>query len=464
MNIILYNNFSKRKNSTKRPSGGSSVDVKLKENTSLENPTFILSTPISGATYVHVPEWGEYYFVTDCVNLNAGQCELVCECDPMANLRSAIASTEAYVLYDTTANTEIPDTRLATKVKPTVAQNNETCYAKYSKSGNVVATVTGDEQTQVYLLPTSDIIHLVPNSEQMVTDYFVNSYTPAAGNDLDALGQNLFQMIKIAITQGISSGHISENIQDVRWIPFDFTSGITQQVKIGQYLTTLNATPLDYAYRIYNDSVTIQIPWQFNDWRDTDPYTQIYVRIPYIGLVSFPASSLVGQSAITMNYALDVISGDLAVELISGNQVLGSYGGSTAVKIPIGNSATNVANIMNALMSLPVSALGGPQSVAAAASNSILSMFTPLTQTVGGISSAAFTGLDNKIRCITVCHDTVITPSSVSDIMGTPTMEKKTLGSLSGYIKCQDASVNAICRKSEREVVDGYLNSGFFFE
>ena len=43
MLIELFKGFSKKVNSTKRPSNGISKNVKLKDNCSKENPTFILN-------------------------------------------------------------------------------------------------------------------------------------------------------------------------------------------------------------------------------------------------------------------------------------------------------------------------------------------------------------------------------------------------------------------------------------
>ena len=52
MNINVWTNFSKRVNSTLQPTGGTQISVVLKENCSLENPVFIVSTPITDYTYV----------------------------------------------------------------------------------------------------------------------------------------------------------------------------------------------------------------------------------------------------------------------------------------------------------------------------------------------------------------------------------------------------------------------------
>ena len=66
MELILFENFSKRINSTKRPvdSTGHKVAVKLKQQTSKESPTFILNRPVKWN--VNYCKWnGHYYYVND---------------------------------------------------------------------------------------------------------------------------------------------------------------------------------------------------------------------------------------------------------------------------------------------------------------------------------------------------------------------------------------------------------------
>lgn len=467
MRIKVWNNFSKRKNETLRPNGGTPIDVQLKDNCSIENPIFLLSSGGGMPEYTYVEAFGHYYFVADVVNVNGSMCEIHCKQDSLATYKSEIGATSAFILYDTTPNAEIADERLAVESTPSVMQNSVTCFSDYSKSGTLVLTVAADDGTDVYMVNPEDINHIIPDSHQKAIDTMTAAWIGQAthNNDLDSLAQNLYVLIKTAISQAISSGHISENIQDVRWIPFDFTTSVTRQVKIGQYDTTLLATPLDLRYRITSPATapSVPIPWQANDWRRCDPYHQIYVRIPYVGLVSFPASSLIGATNITMRYSLDKVSGDFACELIAGNNMLGTYGASTAVKIPIGNSSMNVGAIMNSFASLGLTALGGPATFAAGLANTAMSFFQPLTQTVGGVSSAADAGLDNKLRCISVFHDTTVPPSSVSSVMGTPAMATKQIGSLSGYIQCQGASVSGNMRAEDRDEINGYLNGGFFY-
>ena len=65
--VHLYS-FTKRENSTKRPSsGGTTYNCVLIDETSLMNPVFKLdigSNPI-GKNYAYVPDFDRYYFITD---------------------------------------------------------------------------------------------------------------------------------------------------------------------------------------------------------------------------------------------------------------------------------------------------------------------------------------------------------------------------------------------------------------
>ena len=112
--------FSKRSNSTKQPdTSGTDFSVSLKAATSYENPTFILN--YSGTFEYNYMQWGSwYYFVTSVTQLRNDLLEINCKLDVLATFKSEIGATNAFVLYDTAANTEVVDRRLSTKTTKTV--------------------------------------------------------------------------------------------------------------------------------------------------------------------------------------------------------------------------------------------------------------------------------------------------------------------------------------------------------
>lgn len=467
MNIKVWTDFSKRENSTKQPASGTTLDVHLKGPCSLHNPIFVLSNPIGKYTYVEA--FGEYYFVDDVINLNDSMCEVHCRKDPMATYKTGIGNTTAFVLYDGSTNTNIQDTRLANVYAPTIASNRAQLHANLSRSGSIVATVTGQDATYCYMISTTDIYKLMPNIKSQVESIFATDHTPTG-----ILDDDFVPTIISAVRQILASGDLATNIRDVRWIPFSYAGSGAFRVYVGMYQTDIvtGRVQMTGTNRIDARGINVNIPWQFSDWRRSY-CTDINVHIPFVGDVSFPASALASDSGITFNVSADMISGDISVEL-RGTQTglyIGSYGGSTGVTIPLGNASPSLSRIANTLISgtsrvlSSTSMTGAGASAISAIGAGVSAIFTPLTQTVGGIGSSSAIGLTLDAVVSTISHGTTVTPSSVSASIGTPTFAQKQISTCpSGYIQCQNASVDIPADVSDREIINSYLNTGFFYE
>ena len=97
--ITLYS-FTKRENSTKRPSsGGTDYSCILIDDTSLMNPVFKLeigSNPI-GKNYAYISDFNRYYFINDITTSNDFW-YISCTCDVLASFKTEIGSQTHYVL------------------------------------------------------------------------------------------------------------------------------------------------------------------------------------------------------------------------------------------------------------------------------------------------------------------------------------------------------------------------------
>ena len=88
MQVQLWSGFIKKRDSTKRPSGVPHVvDVSLKRETSMTNPTLIMTIDNEVYNYVWIPDWGRYYFIDDIVYGNSNLCELRCTLDILATYK-----------------------------------------------------------------------------------------------------------------------------------------------------------------------------------------------------------------------------------------------------------------------------------------------------------------------------------------------------------------------------------------
>lgn len=450
MIIKTWSNFSKRKNSTKQPAiAGTDVTCTLKEATSIENPTFVLSS--NDFTINYVQAFGHYYYVNDIKSVRNGVIEINCTQDVLATYKTAIGNTSAYVLYDTTANTEQVDNRLSVVTTPTVQSTLTALRSDISDAGSYIVSLTGEHTVGSYVVTRSALDALMPDIST-VFDSFIQGSTP-------------FEAIRDSIKQMVSTGSVPQNIRDVRWIPFTVAGDVLTPLYVGQY-AAINANGVQVSgmlinNRIDTDTVTLNIPWQFTDWRNSDSNTQLQLYIPFVGLVNYPASAIKNVSTISVDTSLDRITGDIAIEVYALNEVLGTYGASTGVSIPLGASGVTATNIVN-------NVLAGAASIASLNAGGLIgagiSAMTPLSQSVGGISSGAGSGLPKWLQFTSICHDTVVSPSSVSAVMGTPANAVKTINTLSGYVQCSGASVDVACLEKDRDEINGYLNSGFFYE
>lgn len=104
---IDIGHINKRINSTKTKftKSYSNVTVRLKEPTSVINPTFILKNTTSNGykfssstNYIYVPDWG-YYWIMDIVYLCNDVIEFVCARDVAATGKDYIKKVKAYVKY-----------------------------------------------------------------------------------------------------------------------------------------------------------------------------------------------------------------------------------------------------------------------------------------------------------------------------------------------------------------------------
>lgn len=488
----LFFSFSKRKNSTKVPvdSTGTTFNITLKEPTSMDTPALVLSADTFSFNYCKFNN--QYFFVSQIVSRRNNLWEVQLEKDVLATFRSQILGTSAYVLYDNQGNSEIVDSRLAVKTTPSI-QSNAAAFPSLDKNiGRYILSCVGTNSANSWLIPYRMNPSSVVNSVFIQNVYdSIDSVVPTWSDDstdpttaiqkLSDLVDKIYffgtNFLKRAWSNQLSSGNAMDCIRGCTWLPFDWqSSGNAEIITLGKYNTGFAATklgtPSDPAIRTLS-TVTLTIPWQFSDWRNTAPYTQLYLYIPFIGVISLPPSSLKGATSIDITPSLNVISGDLAIRVSCGSQTIGTYGANVAVPVPLGSSNIAPGKMLNSLLTGVTGAAinatsGNVITAGAAALNGIagatLAAISGQPSSVGGLSSGAAVGLLTNIVIFSVCHDTVVTPSSVSAAVGMPAFAVKQIGTLSGYVQCHEFSLNAAAESGDLDAVNNYLNSGVFIE
>ena len=478
---IKLGTFSKRINSTKQPtlSGFTDFDCVLKDTTSVDNPTFLISAAdLEGYNYA---SWGtRYYFVSALRSIRNNLWEVDCALDVLATYKSNILATTAYVIYDTVSNTELPDNRLPIKTTKSIDVSTAACPF-VPDGGCFILSLTGSNGTTgVYKATQGQLAALIDDVSDIWDNLF--NYPDAPDKpDVPDYGSDFLEnislavrywaddfmwyieYIKQAVCQFFGSGDLVQNIRECRFIPFNVgTTGGSTTIYLGTFETqqTLGKLNTETVHR----TASVSIPWQANDFRRRSPYTEVYLYLPYIGMIKLSSENLVGQSSISVAYTLALRDGSLICTVSSGGEILGQYSGNVGASVPIGVSNINLPKAAQSVISGATSAAGKNLGGVGMAVLNFADAVTPNFSSIGGLDGIAGIGANQNITCYTVFHDTIVAPNTELLTIGSPTMAPKALATLTGFCQCMDAHVEAPAMDNELEAIDNYLNSGFFIE
>lgn len=465
MNATFYS-LNKRSNSTLQPSGdGTVINVTLKDGADILRPVFRLNYSTMPAFNCIVFN-GRTYRVTDIASVRNELWEVAAEVDVLATYKSNIQATTAFVVYDATANTEIIDNRLPTKTTAIyneyVGQLNENASA----AGSYLACVTGEDASHVFKIPNvSWLSNIISDPASGLAHYLSNEFPTIdqwSGDFLEGLVYYLKQTGKNLIGSG---GNVFNNIRSIIWVPWRVETSQTASFDLGIFHTGAICSIVTTIFQ--NSSAQATIPWAFSDWRRNEPYTYVYLYLPFVGVIHIPSSQLIGQSTISVQIAFNQLSGEIAYRVYSGSVQVGAYGANTAISIPFGSSQVTPAQKVTALAGAAGgvgAALATGNVLAGAAAAASLAALRPIGASVGGIGGGAGGALDLNIRCFTVSHDTIVAPNSIAASIGTPSMAQKSLSGLSGFVQTRGASVAGTMTETERMQINELLDGGIFIE
>ena len=465
MKIKYYSAFSKKRNSTKIPTGGTEVDVYLKESTSILNPVFITKTIPDTANYIYCGDFGRYYFVTDIVHVTSTNIEIHCSCDVLATYKSAIGSYTGDVEYCASSS-------IKTILDP---RNPPTCKI-LSKDTNIGNLPTFDTTANCFIVGVADNsgISYYMMSAAKCSDLLSEMYDKSINGQLT---RDFFDMDNILISACVMprfplSGTDTITIGDPNGTHVDLLSGVYRISPTDRMITIFEDTK-DILYPADDLSLGIS-------YLDVAPYSSGILYLPFVGCVDLDLGAMVNQRSLYIKATLDQINGDIVYKIgLDADTILATYSGNCAANVPVCGSsynpigaATGIMSILGGVASLAAGvASGGAGGVIAGVSaiagggSGVFNSLSHHTQINGSLSSYIGSALGLNI------HTTVFTrePSTTNlleyqSISGMPYFKTAQISSLSGYVKCADAFVDIPGYESEKNEVNSFLNSGFYYE
>ena len=456
---------NKRKNSTKQLSPAAAFDVYLKNGCSMIDPIFILSLDTES-----FPKWAEvyfddrYYFVNDIVNTRDNLFEIHCHVDVLATWKSLIINTPAYVEYYDHTQTEIVDNRLGIKTTATRSENRTPISNLNPSTGTYVVNLTGETSSGAFKVSSyNDIVELLPLWSDVFTDIRAN------------WGSDFLENIALTFCNLCYSGDVAKNLKDAWWTPWVLSGDGAvggSNLYCGQYRTAVAGQKLEGITFI--PDVTVNIPWQFGDWRDASPYTELYLFVPLVGVIPISPSDVKGLSTITVRYVVAKVDGTFTIFVRAGDKCIYTTSGDSASHFIIGRGGAVTSSVLGSAVSIGTSAIGavatgGASAAIGAAAASSFSAVSQMGSTGGNLTGASATGGGTDVIMYSICHDTATPIHGSRGVIGEPYLgQMSTMPS--GFVQTRGFSVKADAITSgaitmqEIEEINSLMDNGVFIE
>lgn len=470
LQAVLFT-FSKRENSTKRPTlnTGTTVSITLKSPTSILNPVIELQYPMTSSpvafNYMYIQEFGRYYWLTSPGwvwdnRLWVGYFSV----DVMASWKTQIGSSDAYVLRSASDwDGFITDNYYPAKVGPTILGNViNTGYESSMANGcYVVGVITGNTPgcigaTTYYVMDNTTMAQFL--------DEIINT---SAWSSISDISNDLLKTIF----------NPYQYIVSCTWFPFSpATLPISgnQTVHFGWWQLSVTAPTLLHPemYKNYNGAGALTVPKHPDAstrgaYLDAPPYSMYQLEFYPFGVFQLP--SLAGTSKLQIRTIIDCVTGTavMIVESEDTGELLATSGTQFGMPIQLAQSGSNILSgaagtVASAGALVAGAATGNVPAVIAGAAGGIgssIDTWKPKT-TVSGFNGSKATLLDT----ISIIGE--FYRQTEDDIVehGKPLCKKKTISSLSGYILCADADPVVACSDTELSEIVKYMNTGFFYE
>lgn len=436
MQITLYN-LAKRRNSTKQPSKGSNITVKLKEGTSYFNPSFILNSNPTGFNYL---SWdGRFYYITNIENTRNGIYTISCELDVLATYKNDILNTNAFVVYSSSNyDISIPDTRLSTKSKA-IINSNAVTYPINGSPAYVISYIGENGASLKAISPDS----LVKLQNALSSNGFAELFTDSSN----------------AISKMLTN--TGSAITGCTYVPRCSTTGRpTKLILAGGYDTGISGTS---ASRLDFATISINIPWNFqnNDFRNRSQYTTIIVLLPCYGYLQLNTDNYVNESSITIDVFQDSATGNIAY-IGRDFYCVGSMGSNMQISTTTQGSLSGVAS--GIASAVGYGAAGNLLGIATGAFNAITSSMSTNIGSVGSVGNTVAFPSTLNVEVQVISHDTNVNPSTMATNYGRPCNKVLSLSGLSGYVQTANANVITGAAKEYKDEIDSLLNGGVYIE
>lgn len=469
MTVTLYT-FSKKVNSTARPSGGTSYNGTIRDSSGTTSPSisfgcFNNSSPAS-YNYAYIAVFNRYYYIETWVFDN-GLWYAEMRVDVLASWKTYIGASSNYVL------------RAAADYNGRVIDNLYPVAARHGYS-----SVNFD-----YGIPSGAYIVGVigGNGGNGAVSYYQMTAAQFTQFAADLMSTTSWTGFIFDANTGLTADGLTEEtvkallnpaqyIQSVKWVPYaPVQPNTVAAIPLGWWNVPTTAQPVVSTTGNVSFDVTLPVHPDVatrGEFLRTSPYTRYTARVmPFGDFVLDTTRVLDGKIGVIID--VDVISGDGVLQIfdsgVSGQylDLLAYAEKRVAVDIVLAQQSQNVAGAAMAVINGAAGAASSAMKFdfgnsAASAANGIVSALqamVPQVTTIGAQGSwASYMGYSF------VSADFAFPVDEDNTNLGRPLCEVRQLSTLSGYQLIGNPEIVAPCSKSEHDEIISYLSNGYFYE
>lgn len=516
--VTFYSNFTKRVNSTLRPAGGTNVSVLLKEETSIEKPTFILSGTVSTFTGYNYALWdGRYYYVTDVRIQTNGVVAIDCDMDRLATYKIQIGASSQYIERAKDGSKDIRDELLSwtdeTRTKAwdvgrVMPDSTFYDYATYNGGTGGLANNWYNDQHGIIAcyLVSADCSALAGGASGLYIFDAENSATSPCP----------FYALATILTDSSIWGsltNIVNNVHDVcikvMYIPWVNISAFATG---GEFADAFDLVDIVIGDRIFTGtkaykhkyarlpilcrrnfdvdlSTVVRRPYHGFDymWANCEPYSKWYLYLPFYGTIEVPMEEFISDSNDVDNRHFflqsfyDISTGELEYQLVKpfypidrlnvqrrSYMIYGTYRTTLGVSIPVSQITGSPKEFMSSLVATAAAVASQHYALAAtSAAAGVVALNSQHNSAAGsfgstGVSMTAIEPLNAYL--VQVTKEPAEAFGAFAASMGLPVRKRDQISNYDGYIKCRNASVDIPGHEEDKNAVNAFLNSGFFYE
>ena len=290
--------------------------------------------------------------------------------------------------------------------------------------------------------------------------------------------QNLGAFLYGATTQGtiasIIGDPINAIIQLTEWAVKPVDGPVKTPVICNIAATDLKMPTIPNQFMQF-DCGTIEIPREYHDFRDYEPYTRLSLFLPFVGDVNISTNDCITPHKIHVIYNIDFLSGVACAEVLVDEDVRYAYQAAMCAVIPV--TSGDASRLLASLIGAAVGAVGGgvmggivggtagsrlaAHSLISGVSEAALAPINGIqTQRTGSIS--ANTGLLGEMKpYVLVTRPISVVSDQYKSLLGQPYQLDGTLGSQTGFVKVREVHLDGItATESEKQEIEQLLKKG----